>query len=471
MQDAIFAAIGAGKRFMVGDLKQSIYGFREAYPDIFMGYRDSFAPEEEGGDNGVIYLKHNFRCDDGIINFCNYLFDRIFTKDSADTDYKAERLIRGKAEFGKEPVHLTVVEEDKEDKEYEIVAEQIVGLIYEGFSLSDIAVIARETADLKKAVTALEKRGVPHATEKTTEALLKQPEILLALSLIKVIDNPTDDISLAALLRSPIFRFTAKELTEIRAYGSGISFYASLTAAAEEATPLGEKCALFLEKLSIYRAKALILPVHSLLWYLYEDTHLFAYAPEGGEERYRDNLYMLYELAMGMEGGVYKGVSVFAEYVNRLDAEDRSPKAAVTTAENAVRLMTIHGSKGLEFPVVFVIGTGSKIKITHRKASLAVNYRFGISVKLAKQKEGWRTSTLLRNGDIAMQDSRNIAEEHRLLYVAFTRAEKRLYLSASLPSTVEEYVEKRRTEPTLLADLFLPTLLCHGKKGYGSASA
>lgn len=459
LQDAIFTAIGKGKRFMVGDLKQSIYGFREAYPDIFMNYRDTFAPVEKDADNAVIYLTENFRCDEQVINFCNYLFSKTFTKESADTDYTKEKLKRGKNESGNEPVHLTVIENADAETEFDYTAEQIVKCIYEGFSPSDIAVIARETAAIQSALKALEKRGVPCATEKTAEDLLKQPEVLLALSLLKVIDNPNDDLSLAALLRSPIFRFTADELVKIRSFKEGgNSFYGNIIAASKGKTPLGEKCLGFLKKLSLYRTKALIMPVHSLMWYLYEDSHLLAYAPEGREKRYKDNLFMLYEMARNMESGAYKGVSVFVDYINRLEGDGRSPKAATAAADNAVSLMTMHGSKGLEFPVVFVIGTSAKIKKLHHKDSLSVNYRTGISVKLTKQKEGWRASTVLRNAAIAEQDGRNIAEEHRLLYVAFTRAERRLYINTAIETSLDKYSEKQSGEPSIQADLFLPCL-------------
>jgi len=173
LQDAIFSAIGTGKRFMVGDLKQSIYGFRDAYPDIFMGYRDSFSPVKEEGDTAVIYLTHNFRCDKPIIDFCNYLFDRVFTLDSADTDYTKERLELGKDSKGDSKVSLSVIEKADKDKEAEYMAEQVVKCIYEGYNPGQIAVLTRETKDLQKALEALEKRGVPCAAAKTAESLLK----------------------------------------------------------------------------------------------------------------------------------------------------------------------------------------------------------------------------------------------------------------------------------------------------------
>ncbi len=467
LQDAIFTAIGGGRRFMVGDLKQSIYGFRDAYPDIFMSYRDSFAPAEEEKDTAVIYLTHNFRCDKPIIRFCNYLFDRTFTLKSADTDYTKERLEFGKDKTGKEKVSLTVIERADKDKEADYVAEQVVKCIYEGYEPKDIAILTRETADLQKLALALEKRGVPCAANKTADTLLSQAEVLLALSLLRVIDNPTDDISLAAILRSPIFRFTAAELVRIRACGgTGISLYGNLCGCAEAEGELGAKCKAFLDRLGLYRTKALAMPVHSLIWYLYEDTHLLLFAPEGKEKRFKDNLFMLYELAGGMAGDSYRGVSAFVEYVNRLEQEGRSPKAATAKAEGAVSLLTIHGSKGLEYPVVFVMGTMGTIKKMHHSDSMLSNYRTGVSVKLANQKEGWRISTLLFDLSVWEQDKRILAEEYRLFYVAFTRAKERLYISAALSDSLEDYLSKVKYVPSKQADLFLPCLAQGGDDSY-----
>jgi len=222
-----------------------------------------------------------------------------------------------------------------------------------------------------------------------------------------------------------------------------------------------------LEKLSLYRTKALVMPVHSLIWYLYEDTHFLSFAPEGRESRYRDNLFMLYELAKGVSSDSYKGVSVFVEYVTRLEAENRSPKAATAKAEDAVSLMTVHGSKGLEFPVVFVMGTMGNIKKKHHSAALLSNYRTGVSVKLANQKEGWKISTLLFDISVWEQDKRLIAEEYRLFYVAFTRAKERLYISAALDGELKEYFGKNRTAPSKQADLFLPCLAEGSDPSYG----
>ncbi len=485
LQDAVFRAIGEGKRFMVGDVKQSIYGFRNAYPTFFTSFRDSFADVDEGAPTARIFLKENFRCDENIISFCNLLFDKVFTAESAGTDYKAERLVFGKrAPAGREPVRVTLYEKADIHKEAAYIAEEIVRLISAGTPPKDIAVLARNKEDIKAVGEALTLRGVPNAMLKSKTRLLTQPGVLLAISLLRVIDNPTDDISLAALLRSPIFRFTADDLFALR---SGGSLYGDVCAAAggsgrfvnarfrlkgsAEVKPckgkprlvkrapeaVAEKCKAFLEKLRIYRTRALFMPANELLWYLYEDTSIFLYAPEGAEKPYKEDLFALLDMATSFESGVYKGAYAFVEYISRLEEADQGPYALRGAPEDSVRLTTVHGAKGLEFPIVFVCGCGGKMKKNSNDAVCA-NYFEGVSFKLSRQAKAWKKSTLLRDAARKAESDRSVAEEYRILYVAFTRARERLYVSAAISGEAEKYFAKAQTSPTYYADLFLHAL-------------
>ena len=487
LQHTIFTAIGEGKRFMVGDAKQSIYGFRNAYPDIFTSYRDSFASVDENKSTARIFLKENFRCDETVIDFCNHVFEKNFTVESAGTDYKAEKLIFGKGSEKKTPVKVLLVENGDFETEAEHVAEEVVHLIQSGTSPKDIALLTRKLSNLNALSHALKARNVPCFASKTKTPLLKQPEVLLILSLLRVIDNPTDDISLAALLRSPIFRFSANDLLSVRR--GGYCLYDDVCHAQKEATrfvkarfrlrgdvnklhppkqrpclikkaqkPLAEKCARFLETLKGYRTRALFMSVDSLISFLYEDTHVLLYAPSGREKQYKDNLYALLSLAQSVENGVFKGLGVFIDYISKLEENDSSPNAPVITQEDSVSLMTIHGSKGLEFPVVFVCGCGSRLLKADKKAAVSANYNLGISVKLANQSQAWKTSTLLRDTALKAEDERIIAEEYRLFYVAFTRAKERLYISSAIKGSAERYLARSNGEPTYYADLFLPIL-------------
>ena len=473
LQDTIFRLIGTGKRFMVGDVKQSIYGFRGAYPDLFISYRDKFG---DGDDSeGIkILLKENFRCDKGVVDFCNHVFSKIYTVESAGSDYKEEALVFSKNSKKCEKTEIRVFENapDNEGETAYITAE-VVKLIKGGRKPSDIAILCRRGAPLKVFATALSAKGVPVSLSVGKEELLKQPEVLLAISALRVIDNPTDDTSLAALLRSPVFKFTADELLSIRRGGSSLyedmrhtalgnrernRFYrfkaAQLPYKKLKTKPLlnkggkdelSEKCKLFLEKLGIYRTKALILPVHKLLWHFYEESRIMSFAPQGKEKLYRANLLAFYRLAMSMEDNSYKGVSVFTEYLQRLEETKSSPTAEKEDAGEGVRLMTIHGSKGLEFPIVFVADCGSDFKKADRKQPITVSYRNGVLVKLKRQKSGVDTDTLLRQAELWAEDKRAIAEELRILYVAFTRAAEKLYITATLKKSYSECTEKNKS--------------------------
>ena len=474
LQDTIFRLIGTGKRFMVGDVKQSIYGFRGAYPDLFISYRDKFGEGEGDDGEGIkILLKENFRCDKGVVDFCNHVFSKIYTVESAGSDYKEEALVFSKNSEKCEKAEIRVFE-NAPDSEGEIayITAETVKLIKGGRKPSDIAILCRKGAPLKDFATALSEKGVPVSLSVGKEELLKQPEVLLAISALRVMDNPTDDTSLAALLRSPVFRFTADELLSIRRGGSSLyddmrhtalgnretnKFYrfkaAELPYKKLKTKPLlnkggkdelSEKCRLFWEKLSIYRTKALILPVHKLLWHFYEESRIMSFAPEGKEKLYRANLLAFYRLAMSMEDNSYKGVSVFTEYLQRLEETKSSPAAAKEDAGEGVRLMTIHGSKGLEFPVVFVADCGSDFKKADRKRPITVSYKNGVLVKLKRQKSGVDTDTLLRQAELWAEDKRAIAEELRILYVAFTRAAEKLYVTATLKKSYSECTAKNK---------------------------
>ncbi len=481
LQDTIFKLIAKGKRLMVGDVKQSIYGFRNAYPDLFLSYCKDF--DEAGEGNGIkVLLKENFRCDKSIIDFCNYLFSKIYTVETAGSNYTEEALVYGKGKGADLPVTVRIFENTEDTvAETEETVREIVRLIEGGTKPSDIAVLCRKANTLRDYGAALSACGVPTSLTVGKEELLKRPEVLLAISALRVIDNPTDDISLAALLRSPIFRFTAAELMAIRR--GGVSLYDDLRHAAVgfrlknkaykcrmaavkskklSARPmlqkgtkdaLAEKCTAFLEKLSTYRTKALFLPVHKLLWFFYEETNIMSYAPLGQESAYRANLLSFYRLAMGVENNSYKGVSVFTEYLQNLEKGGSSPSAEKTADTDGVRLMTIHGSKGLEFPVVFVCDCGSKIQKANRRQPLAVSYSSGISIKLKRQAEALSLNTLLRRAELMAEDRRCIAEELRILYVAFTRAAEKLYISMSLEDTAIQRIEAEKEEK--YGDLFL----------------
>ncbi len=492
LQDMIFAILGEGKRFMVGDAKQSIYGFRDAYPDIFIGYRDGFADVDENGKNARVFLNENFRCDKNVIEFCNHIFRRIYTVENAGSDYTKEALIMGKEESGDEKMCVAVFENRlaDNDDEFEYIAAEVLKLCEAGVPPSDIAVLSRKSASLTRTAAVLERLGVPY-TAKSKTPLLKAPEVMLAVALLRTVDNPTDDISLAAVLRSPLFGFTAEELVRIRK--GDTSLYADLCRTAKAqclrnrrftmkkaafaaekitvtprpmrrvANPLAEKCKAFLDTLEGFRDKALLLPAHSLLMHIYEETGILAHATEGNEDSFMANLYALYDLTKAVESNAYKGLSVITEYISRLAETGQSPAAADRSAEGAVSLLTMHASKGLEFPYVFLCGTGKQIFKSEAKTSVTADFNGGISFNIASQKEASRTETLHKASLDSAERKRALAEDLRLLYVAFTRAKRKLFVTVSSKRALEDFEKYPVQKAVLQADLFMDALLDGGE--------
>ncbi len=488
LQDAIFKVIGEGKRFMVGDAKQSIYGFRNAYPDLFMSYRDSFADADSNGTNARVFLNENFRCDKSIIDFANLVFDKTYTVRTADTDYTTERLVMGKdKEKDKGSKVLVTVFENRDTDSYEeseYIAEQILKLRQSGSQYSEMAVLYRSVTGVNKLTDTLRRYGIPYSHIDTKEQLFSTPEVLLATALLRTVDNPTEDIALAAVLRSPLFGFTAEELFVIRSFGE--TLYADICSYAEgkkyslkktklEKTvfvekpkvkrpknpALAAKCRLFIKKLNEYRSKSLIMPVHELLMYMYEDLHFFAFATEGKEDAYMANLYSFYTLAKSAEEHSYKGLSVFMDYIARLKESDASPKTPPSTAGEAVSLLTIHKSKGLEFDTVFLYGLGRR-KQKGDRINTAVDYKGGISFDLATESKGGKSKTLHKEALRYIKARATTAEELRLLYVAFTRARNNLIITVSGERTLEDFEKYSSDNYVTVADIFMHALLDGG---------
>ncbi len=491
LQDMIFALIGEGKRFMVGDAKQSIYGFRDAYPDIFIGYRDSFEDADKNGKTARVFLNENFRCDRNVIDFCNGIFSKIYTTEIAGSDYTKEALIMGKAESGDEKMSVAVFENRLAscNDEYEYITNEILKLCKNGVPPEDIAVLALHSKTLAAASAVLERHGIP-VTAKNKTPLFDEPEVMLAMALLRTVDNPTDDISLAAVMRSPLFGFTAEELMHIRK--GGTSLYADLCSAADGRYPRGKryclkkaklavekiiktpralrrsegglasKCTAFLTRLRSYREKAILLTAHELLMYLFEETEIFAHATEGAEDAYMSNLYALYDLTKSVESESYKGLSVITEYISKLSETGKSPSAANKQGDGAVSLLTMHGSKGLEFPYVFLCGCGKQLRTPGEKPPAKADYKGGISFDIASQKQATVTETLHRAALDHVEKQRTLAEHLRLLYVAFTRAKKKLYITVSSRRTLADFENYSVRKYVCQADLFMHTLLCGG---------
>lgn len=488
VQDLIFSSISDNNRFMVGDIKQSIYGFRGAEPKVFADYRERFysfdpdvekAPPEEVTE-ATIFMSENFRCDRSVIDFTNLVCSRIFSATADSIGYTSSDDLR----FSKKPptdshkvevaVILTDSEEggdeedeeltevksssdgtvDNEEYEAEYIAEKISDLIGKEklangkeIVAGDIAVLYRSSKMVSYLSDALAKRGIL-CSEGGGDNYFENPDVLLVLSLLNTVDNPHRDIHLAAVLCSPLFEFTMDELINVRkSVSSAFSLYDALLDRAEKDDELGRKCLDFDQRLSALRSSALSLPVDRFLRLIFEsdifvssgllsDRNSFG---EGG------NLLRLYDYARTFEAGSFKGLYNFIEFINDLIENDKKLEVAPKErCSERVTLTTMHHSKGLEFPVCFICGAGKKKNMKELYKSLLYDNSTGVAMKLSDATGFSRINTPMREAIFMSKYQSEIEEEMRILYVALTRARERLYITATKKGDPDTLLQKAK---------------------------
>lgn len=454
LQNRIFEAISRpNNRFMVGDIKQSIYGFRSACPEIFADMKNSFPRLEEAtGECASIFMSRNFRCDKGVVDFVNNIFDGAFSLTRESIGYvDSDRLGYAKIHEGGEPKYSypSVCMLDKGGEESpspDAVARKIEQILSEGrldsgesVHPSDIAIILRNARGRDgEYAAALERRGIPSCISGAKDFFLS-PEVLLALCLLNTVDNPRRDIYLAGLLCSPLFDFTADELYLIGRMGRD-SLYESLVAYTRE-NPEFTKGASFLRTLEYYRTIAEGVGVDTLIYKLYRETGLMALASRSGG---KENLTLLYDYARSYEAGSFKGLYNFISFINNIiDKKTTFDDARARAGVDAVKIVTAHASKGLEYPIVFLVEADGRIYNKDRTSRLAFSEDFGISFRL-------RTPSGLAVVNNPVQDIINhritrklYEEELRVLYVALTRAREQLFVVGVCPTVKrDEYLAR-----------------------------
>lgn len=497
VQDRIFSAIAKrDNRFMVGDAKQSIYGFRGASPELFLGYRAAFAADP--GEGRTIFLSNNFRCDGQIIDLCNMVFSVLFGQGGGKLPYTADdALICSKRREG-EDVQSTVTlallsdshAEDTEDgeddggdgtpqpaepitdsPEADWIAAKIAELLSTGVKRSgerlrprDIAILVRSAKSSAEPIAlALEKHHIP-SFNAVSRAFFENAEVLLVYSLLTVIDNPQKDVYLAGALRSPLYHVTLDELVYLRQTCPDGSLYDALTAFVAQTG--FAKGAYFLEQLEKYRRIAAGMPVDRFLWLLYQDTGILSmvYEKEArtqlGEdtdsEQMRANLMMLYEYARSFEHGTFRGLYQFVLFIEDVMAEKAQLPPVQLEGEDAdaVRIMTVHQSKGLEFPVCFLAGLGKKRNEADLRKPVLLNREAGIASYLHDDTGLVKLGHPVRECLKQVISDAQAEEEMRIFYVALTRAREQLYLSAAVKDTAKKL---KACEDA--ADLLTPTAL------------
>lgn len=475
MQDCIFNAISTPtNRFMVGDIKQSIYGFRGADSEVFARYKSTLplleSDKPSDADGCSIFMSNNFRCDKSIIDFSNlvssYLFsncgesigyrkedDLIFSKALPHEDYKSPKVTialtgvsAGMAEDESEDA-----EEEKIYYEAEYIAAEISRLLSsetkaDGSEIQprDIAILMRQSADTEILSKILAREGIPSQSVDRSN-FFENPDILLMLSLLSTIDNPRRDISLAGTLRSPFYDFSFDDLITIRRSAeSSLSLYDALEQYATSGdSALCHKCGDFIRSLTYWREKAMALPVDKLIQKLYREFSVLSLAKDNQE-----NLLRLYEYARSFEANSFHGLYSFIAYINEIiESGAKLEKDSAGAESNAVHLITIHHSKGLEFPVCFLYGMGKRFSDRFKSNRIQFERSLGLGLQLHDSTGFAYTDTPVRKAIIDKKILLEREEEMRVLYVAMTRARERLYLTAKVPSPeklenrIRSYVE------------------------------
>ena len=470
LQEAILTAVCKDNNyFTVGDVKQSIYAFRQARPALFNDKFNRYISGEN--QNTRIDLDCNFRSRSEVLDFCNRVFYPLMQDDMGNVTYdEAAALKVGALGYDKTGYDLSpeiiIGDPDKEDlitygfnsadeMEAQIVANRIAKLVNEGFLVSDntndpakklqrkirfsdIVLLFRSVSTRGPVYTRILKaNGIPAYLEEET-GFFDREEISDILSVLRIIDNPYNDIPMATVLHSPIFGFSSERLAQIRVARPKNSFCRCIFDYASEHDD--EDVRAFVEFIDRYREMAKDTPIHELIQNILTETGYLDYVlalPMG--ENKTANLYKLIDEAISFEKTSYQGLSGFVNYIDSLKTYKEDPGVAKLTGENenAVRIMTIHKSKGLEFPVVFLCGTGHKFP--SEKDAISFNDKFGVAMNYHNPVTRSKSDTVFMKVVRDYNRIENLGEEQRILYVALTRAKEKLIVTGCVGALDEEH--------------------------------
>ena len=463
VQDRIFQAISReGKNlFTVGDVKQSVYRFRLADPGIFLRKYETYRPagEAEDGEPRKILLSRNFRSREEVLSAANFIFQNILSKRMGGMDYgEGEKLYYGAAEQYPPREDCAVEyhllprggEEKPGDIETRFVARRVRELLASRFPVTekdkslcpcqpkDIVILLRNPGTRGAAfAAALEAENIPTALSES-ENFFSTVEVSTVLSLLELIDNPRQDVALIAALRSPLYGFTPSRLAEIRSRDKEGDYLDALRADG------GADCEAFLAELEDFRLRARDLSVGQLLWHIYHRRNALGVfgAMEGGERR-RENLISLTEQARRWEsGGSGGGVYDFVSRTRRLLESGRSPRVSAGEGNGGVRIMSIHKTKGLEFPIVILAGLSGEFSQKDYQMAVLAHPDLGLGPDRVDLTRRIRYPTLAKAALKEKLTRENREEEQRLLYVAMTRAKEKLILVDARGGKVEGLLQK-----------------------------
>ena len=450
-QDMLFEMLSNGKnRFMVGDIKQSIYRFRLAMPEIFSRKKEEYSPYEENSDstNQKIILDKNFRSRSGICAYTNFVFSNLMSKRIGELDYTEEEYLNCGAEYLESEIpsaQLCVVEtpEDEDAAEYE--ARQIAKLIldkisskeqikdsetYRDVRFSDFAILLRYTKNrIDTYAKVFSEYSIPVMANNKTN-LFENNEISILISLLRVIDNPSRDVSLLATLMSVFYGYSADDIARVRVGRKNENLYTSICRDKET-------FGAFIEDIDKYRKLASSMSVESFLRQLIGTTsYLSLISAMGNAEQRRLNVMKLLELAHNFDKGENVGITAFMRYVDAIISSKLGVESAsvVNSRENCVSIMSVHQSKGLEFPICIFASTSHKYNNGDLSDLVLLNSEEGIGLKVNDEERLIRYNSLQYDCIQNMNSCAAISENLRLLYVAITRAKEQFISFVSMKS-------------------------------------
>ena len=477
VQDLIIRAVSDGGRrlFMVGDVKQSIYRFRLADPTIFLGKYESYqdAPAPEGVPRRV-FLRESFRSRPEVVDAVNEVFGCLMSRGLGEMEYdERARLSCGawyegltpRPELVLVPVQGAEDEDERPDKaetEAAYAAGMMRRLVESGAMVTeggvrrpvgygDMAVLLR-SVNIAGPVwrRVLAREGVPVEAGQSG-GFFEAGEVSVTLSLLALIDNPRQDVALISVLRSALFGFTADELTQMRLGSPEGDLYAALGSFAE----VSAKARRFLDILGGLRELSRDCELAALVWEVYErlDCLALCAAMRDGEGR-RARLMRLFELARSFESSGWKGLRRFLDWINSMKKRGEEPAFPDEPGGGAVRIMSIHRSKGLEFPVVFIGDTARRFNLGDLRESVLVHPKLGLGPKYTDTARGIEYPTLARRAVAHRLERELLSEELRLLYVAMTRAKERLFITCAVPDPEKKLAKLRpAAEPKMPAEV------------------
>ncbi|WP_027108457.1 helicase-exonuclease AddAB subunit AddA [Lacticigenium naphthae] len=506
----------AGNQFMVGDVKQSIYSFRLADPTLFL---EKYEDYKNGQSGERIVLAENFRSHKSIIQFTNFIFSQLMNKQLGQLDYdEAAQLVNGRkdfpASFDDRETELLIYESEQEEEEetelnsdegldvgidfsidskaegqIQMTAQKITELIEMGYAVYDKKLKQTRPIQYKDVVLLVPTKKhnitiqeiftqhmLPVAV-KDTQNYFQTTEITIILSLLKIIDNPRQDIPLAAVLRSPLVGLDENELAAIRIANKTSDYYEALLTFVKHPptgldgtislNSLTKKATFFLTQLERWREKARRLKLVNLIWLLYNETGFIDYVSglSSGKQRVA-NLHALYEKAENYEKTSFKGLFQFIRFIEKMQKKDKdlAEPSLLSEDDNAVRVMTIHGSKGLEFPVVFIMDMTKQFNTQDLNKPYVFDEEYGAGMTFVDSDQRIKIATLAEVAIKKEKEKKLIAEAMRVLYVALTRAEQKLFLVGSYKN--KEEAENKWKVATAHYGSALPTEMRLHAKSY-----